>query len=99
DLAKNSVKKDIQPERIMQDDIIFRHLAAQQLGLKDDIRNDLYNNEDRITMSDLQKFHATNIAGKLYTYALVAYEKNMKMDDLKKIGEVKIITLEELFGY
>lgn len=99
DLAKNSVKKDIQTERIMQDDIIFRYLAAQQLGLKDDIRKDLYTNVDKITMNDLQKFHATNISGKPYTYALVASEKNMKMDDLKKIGEVKKITLEELFGY
>src|SRR5690606_25591050 len=99
DLAKNSVKKDIQTERVMQDDIIFRYLAAQQLGLKDDIRKDLYTNVDKITMNDLQKFHATNISGKPYTYALVASEKNMKMDDLKKIGEVKKITLEELFGY
>ena len=99
DLAKNSVKKDIQTERIMQDAIIFRYLAAKQLGLKDDIRKDLYTNVDRITMNDLQKFHATNISGKPYTYALVASEKNMKMDDLKKIGEVKKITLEELFGY
>lgn len=99
DLAKNSVKKDIQTERIMQDDIIFRYLGAKQLGLKDDIRKDLYANVDKITMNDLQKFHATNISGKPYTYALVASEKNMKMDDLKKIGEVKKITLEELFGY
>ncbi|TXF76346.1 M16 family metallopeptidase [Chryseobacterium sp.] len=99
DLAKNSVKKDIQTERIMQDDIIFRYLGAKQLGLKDDIRKDLYTNVDKITMNDLKNFHATNISGKPYTYALVASEKNMKMDDLKKIGEVKKITLEELFGY
>lgn len=99
DLAKNSVKKDIQTERIMQDDIIFRYLGAKQLGLNDDIRKQLYTNVDKITMNDLQKFHATNISGKPYTYALVASEKNIKMDDLKKIGEVKKITLEELFGY
>jgi hypothetical protein len=83
----------------MQDAIIFRYLAAKQLGLKDDIRKDLYTNVDKITMNDLKNFHATNISGKPYTYALVASEKNMKMDDLKKIGEVKKITLEELFGY
>lgn len=99
DLAKNSVKKDIQTERIMQDDIIFRYLGAKQLGLNDDIRKQLYTNVDKITMNDLKNFHATNISGKPYTYALVASEKNMKMDDLKKIGEVKKITLEELFGY
>lgn len=99
DLAKNQVKKDIQTERIMQDDIIFRYLAAQQLGLKDDIRKQMYNTVDKITMADVKNFHATNFSGKPYTYALVASEKNVKMDDLKKIGEVKKISLEELFGY
>ena len=99
DLAKAQVKKDIQTERISQDDIIFRYLAAKQLGLKDDIRKQTYNNVDKITMADVKNFHATNFAGKPYTYALVASEKKVNMDDLKKIGEVKKISLEELFGY
>lgn len=99
DLAKTQVKKDIQTERIMQDDIIFRYLAAKQLGLKDDIRKQTYANVDKITMADVKAFHAANLAGKPYTYALVASEKKVNMDDLKKIGEVKKISLEELFGY
>ncbi len=99
ELAKSQVKKDIQTERVMQDDIIFRYLAAQQLGLKDDIRKEMYTSVDKITMADVKKFHATHFSGKPYTYALVASEKNVKMDDLKKIGEVKKISLEELFGY
>lgn len=98
-LAKSSVKKDIETERITQDDIIFRYLAAQQLGLRDDFRRQLYTSVDKISMADLQKFHSTNISGKPYTYAVVASESKMKMDDLKKIGEVKKISLEELFGY
>lgn len=99
ELAKSQVKKDIQTERVMQDDIIFRYLAAQQLGLKDDIRMEMYTSVDKITMADVKKFHTTHFSGKPYTYALVASEKNVKMDDLKKIGEVKKISLEELFGY
>lgn len=99
ELAKNQVKKDIQTERIMQDDIIFRYLAAKQLGLKDDIRKQTYASVDKITMDDVKAFHAANLAGKPYTYALVASEKKVNMDDLKKIGEVKKISLEELFGY
>lgn len=98
-LAKTQVKKDIQTERIMQDDIIFRYLAAKQLGLKDDIRKQTYASVDKITMDDVKAFHAANLAGKPYTYALVASEKKVNMDDLKKIGEVKKISLEELFGY
>jgi hypothetical protein len=50
DLAKGQVKKDIETERITQDGIIFNYLGAQQLGLKDDIRKQVYTNVDKITM-------------------------------------------------
>ena len=50
-------------------------------------------------MHDLKTFHDTNFSGKPYTYAIVASEKRVPMKDLEKLGEVKKISLEELFGY
>lgn len=99
DLAKDQVRKDIQTERITQDGIVFKYLAAQQLGLKDDIRKQVYQNVGNISMSDLKSFHTKYIANKPYTYAIVASEKKVPMESMKKLGEVKKITLEELFGY
>ncbi len=99
ELAKGQVKKDIQTERITQDDIIYTYLAAQQLGVKDDLRKQVYTAVDKISMADVKKFHQTHFSGKPYTYALVASEDKVNMEDLKKIGEVKKISLEELFGY
>lgn len=99
ELAKSQVKKDIQTERITQDGIIFRYLSAQQLGLKDDIRKQVYNSVDAVQMSDLKKFHQTHFSGKPYTYAIVASEKNVSEEEMKKLGEVKKISLEEVFGY
>lgn len=99
DLAKSGVKKDIQTERITQDNIIFTYLANKQLGETTDVRKKTYNTVDAITMQDVQNFHKTHLSNKPYTYAIVASEKKVNMDDLKKLGEVKTITLEELFGY
>lgn len=99
ELAKNGVKKDIQTERITQDGIIYTYLAAKELGLDEDYRKQVYTSVDGITMNDVKKFHTTNISGKPYTYAIVASEKKVPMEELKKLGEVKKITLEELFGY
>ncbi len=98
-LAKGGVKKDIENERITQDGIIFNYLTAKELGLNDDIRKQVYSSVDNVTMVDVKNFHQTHLSGKPYTYALVASEKNISMDNLKKIGEVKRISLEELFGY
>ncbi len=98
-LAKTGVKKDIQTERITQDNVIFTYLANKQLGETTDIRKKIYNSVDAITMQDVQNFHKNNLSGKPYTYAIVASEKKVSMDDIKKLGEVKKISLEELFGY
>ncbi|MGB4446703.1 MAG: insulinase family protein [Cloacibacterium sp.] len=99
ELAKNQVKKDIQTERITQDGIIYNYLNAKNLGLNDDIRKKMYETVDKITMSDVKKFHQNYFSGKPYTYAIVASEKRVSMDDMKKLGEVKKLSLEEIFGY
>ena len=98
-LAKTQVKKDIQTERITQDNIIFNYLAAKDLGLTEDARKNIYTAVDNISMNDLKNFHQANFSGKPYTYAIVASEKNISMKDMQKLGEVKKISLEELFGY
>ena len=99
ELAKNQVKKDIQTERITQDGIIYNYLNAKNLGLTDDIRKQIYSKVDAITMADLKNFHQNHFSGKPYTYAIVASEKRISQDEMKKLGEVKKLTLEEIFGY
>ena len=99
ELAKNQVKKDIQTERITQDGIIYNYLNAKNLGLTDDIRKKMYETVDKITMADVKKFHQNYFSGKPYTYAIVASEKRVSMNDMKKLGEVKKLSLEEIFGY
>lgn len=99
ELARSQVKEDIQTERITQDNIIFSYLGAQRMGLKDDIRKQIYSDVDKVTMDDLKKFHQAKFSGKPYTYAIVASESKLPESELSKIGEVKKISLEELFGY
>lgn len=99
DFAKSSLKKDIETQRIVQDDIIFNYLAAERKGVKVDLRIAKYAAIDKIGFKELKAFHAGNIANKPYTYAVVASEKNLKMSDLEKFGEVKKLGLEEIFGY
>ncbi len=97
--ARAGIKKDIETERITQDAIIFNYLAAQRKGLNEDIRKKTYVAVDKIGYKELKQFHTDNIANKPYTYAIVASEKKLSEDDMKKFGEVKKLSLEEIFGY
>ena len=97
--AKAGIKKDIETERITQDGIIFNYLAAQQKGLSDDIRKKIYTAVDKIGYAELKQFHTENLANKPYTYCIVASDKKLSEDAMKKYGEVKKLSLEEIFGY
>lgn len=99
DLAKTSLKKDIQTERVTQDGIVFSYLAAKQKGLDYDERKQEYEALDTLTMKDVKSFHEEQVSGKPYTYCVVASDKKINQDDLKKIGDVKTLSLEEIFGY
>lgn len=97
--AKTSMKNDIETERVTEDGIIFSYLANLKKGLKHDIRKDVYEKIDELTFSNIQNLHQEEIADKAYTYCIVASEDNMSDDELKAIGPLKKLSLEELFGY
>ena len=97
--ARAGIKKDIETERITQDGIIFNYLTAQQKGLTSDIRKTTYTAVDNIGYNELKKFHTEYIANKPYTYCIVASDKKVSEETMKKYGELKRLNLEEIFGY
>ena len=99
DLAKVQLKKEIQTERITQDDIIYDYIKAKDLGLNEDIRKTIYQNLDNISMKDIRTFHDTYLSKKPYTYVVLASEEKLSKEELQKIGEFRKLSLEELFGY
>ncbi len=78
-LAKSQVKKDIQTQRITQDDIIYEYLGATELGLNVDARKKLYETVDNVKMEDVTNFHKNYFSDKPFTYAIVASEKKIDM--------------------
>jgi predicted Zn-dependent peptidase len=97
--ARSSLKKDIETERITQDGIIYNYLTAKRRGLDEDVRKNIYESADKLTYDDLKKFHTENMSHKPYTYCIVANEAKVKMEDMQKCGDVKKLSLEEIFGY
>jgi uncharacterized protein YqeY len=78
---------------------LFSYLAAQRKGLNYDIRKKQYQAINNLNFKDIQKFHQQELANKPYTYCVVASVNKVAEEDLKKMGEVKKLSLEEIFGY
>jgi predicted Zn-dependent peptidase len=99
ELARTGFKKDLETQRITKEGIIASYLQARQKGWKGDFRKEEYAALANLKLHDIQQMHKEQISGKPYTYCVVASDKKIKLDDLKTIGEVKQLSLEELFGY
>lgn len=97
--AKTSLKNDIETERITKDGILFSYLTARRKGLDYDIRKSQYQAISNMNFADIQQFHQQELANKPYTYCVVASEKKVAEVDLRKMGALRKLSLEEVFGY
>ncbi|PZP47164.1 MAG: peptidase M16, partial [Pseudopedobacter saltans] len=99
DNAIGSLRKNIETERITKTGIIFNYLAMEKLGIGYDIRKSYYNIYPTITMDAIKKYHDNELAKKPYSYLVVASDKKIEPASLHNYGEVKVLSLEDIFGY
>lgn len=97
--AKEGLRKSLATERITQDGILFSYLSAERMGRDYDIRKNTYEATPKFTFADLKSFHDKELSHKAYTYCIVAGQDKLKEEDMKKLGEFKKLSLEQVFGY
>jgi hypothetical protein len=79
--------------------IINVWLTAEMRGLDYDLNQKIYNDLDKLTLQDIVNFEKQNMADKQYRYIILGDYKQLDMKALEKIGPVKHLTTEEVFGY
>ncbi|WP_214069932.1 M16 family metallopeptidase [Mucilaginibacter sp. dw_454] len=97
--AKENMRKSIETDRITQDDILFNYLDAKRLGLNYDARKTTFDALDKMNFATIKDFHDQQLKGKSYSYCIVASDKRVNDDDLKKYGELIKPAIKQLFGY
>lgn len=79
--------------------ILDEYLSLAKRGVDYNVRQKNYARYQTLKLEDLDRLHQQNLAGKPYTYCIVASDRKINLEDLKKYGELKVLSLEELFGY
>jgi predicted Zn-dependent peptidase len=97
--AKDALKSQIETDRINKEEIIFRVESAKKLGLHHDVRKDVFESMDKMSLDALQQFFNTHYQNKTFNYCVIGSTEKIKMEDLGKYGKVTTVTLEEIFGY
>ena len=98
-IAKEAVTKRLASSRHTKTGIFNAYLSAERLGLDKSYNELIYKNLEKVTLQDIVNFEKANIANKPYRYIILGDEKQLDMKTLEKIGPVKRLTTEEVFGY
>jgi predicted Zn-dependent peptidase len=98
-IAKDAATKQLASQRTTRSSIIWAYLAAKRLGLDYDLNEKIYNGLSAVTLQDLVNFEQSTMANKQYRYIILGDYRQLDMPTLEKIGPVKHLTTEEVFGY
>ena len=98
-IAKEGLTKQLASLRTTKMGIISRWHSMKQLGLDFDLNKKIYEDLGKVTLQDLVNFEKANMAKKPLRYIILGDEKELDMESLSKIGPIRRLTTEEVFGY
>ncbi len=97
--AKASLTQELQTSRITKSDILFTYDANKRLGIDYDLRKDIYEKIQKLTLNDIVAFHNQNIHNNKYNLMVLGNRDKIDQNALSKIGPVTELELFEIFGY
>jgi predicted Zn-dependent peptidase len=97
--SKIAALKKIETSRTKRSRLFWNYLAAKEMNRDFDTNEKIYPEIKNLQLADLKAFFNGNISEKNYTYLVVGNRDLVDMNLLKEMGELKELTLEEIFGY
>ena len=98
-IAKDALTKQLASMRVTKSGVINAYLMAKRLGIDYDQNERVYNALPGINLQTIVDFEKAQMANKAYRYIILGDEKELDMEALGKIGPIRRLTTEEIFGY
>jgi len=97
--AKEGIEQKIRTERLTKSRVLSEYENAQKLGVDYDLRKDVYKGVENFDMSSLRDFHNSHIANGTRVVMVLGAKDDLDLEVLKQYGEIKHLTLKDVFGY
>jgi len=97
--AKVAALKKIETSRTKRSSLFWKYLSAKEMGRNFDINQKIYPEIKELELDDIKVFFNNKMKGNKYTYLVIGNKDLVDMAVLEKMGQVKELTLEEIFGY
>lgn len=98
-LAKSGLLANMATERTTKSDVLWGYVNMGYFGSTDDHVKRVYEGIQRLSLDDLVAFQQTYVKGRPYSYMILGDQKDVDLNYLRTLGEVKFVSQEEIFGY
>jgi len=99
DMARESIMKKIETERIIKTNIYWTHQSNLDKGIDYDIRKDVYEYAKNVDLENFSKFFDNHIKDNNYVFLVLGKKEMLDIDVLNKLGTVEELSLETIFNY
>ena len=99
ELAKSGMLANLESKRVTKMDVLWSYIDAEKFGLKEDGYKLIYEGIKPLTLDDIAKFQQEYIKGRAYTYCILGDRNDLDMGYIGKLGKIKYLSQEKIFGY
>lgn len=99
EIAKTALISGIRTSRVTGAAVINRYLSDQEMGVTEPRNKKIFEKAQTMTLSDLSATQKKWIKDRTYVYGIVGDANDLDMVFLSTLGPVKVVSLEEIFGY
>ena len=98
-IAKEGLLAQLRTQRFTGQRVLRYWESLQDVGLNTDIRRDLFNKVQDMTLADVTRYQQQNLKSRSYYTCVLGDESQLDMDALARWGRIVRLTTEEIFGY
>ncbi len=95
----SSKKQQLASSRTTRSGKLSSFWANKKLGFEASKNEQIYNELDNLTLDNIVKFHSENVANNQYSIVIISNLKELDVKQLEKVGEVKVVKVEDLYPY
>ena len=98
-IAKDALDSRLRTQRTTGMGVLREYRYCRRMGLSEPMDREIFKALPALTLNDVKNTQLQWVKDRTYTYAILGDIKDLDMNYLKTLGPVKIVSLEDIFGY
>ena len=98
-IAKDALISRLRTQRTNGAQVISQYLSCRRLGLEEPLDRRVFEQVQNMTLEDVVAYQQEMVKGRNYTYTILGDLKDIDINYLSSLGEIKVLSQKDIFGF